>query len=132
MARTRVTCYFPVPNVPAVTLGAFSVWYVDVEVDERDGKAEVLKAIALATGAKFSSLKIRLGGFNEILAFDVDASGLRVGACGYTEAVYDKRLLRAHELNDVGCGSAFDLPDFDPSKYDGRYDWKQKDPDERR
>jgi len=132
MVKTRVTCYFPVPGARAVTLGAFSVWYVDVDVDERDGKADVVRAIAIATGAKFSSLKIRLGGFNEILAFDTRASGLRVGACGYTEAVYDKRLLTAHELNNVGCGNAFELPDFDPSKYDGRYDWKQKDPDDGR
>ena len=42
------------------------------------------EAIALATGAKFSRLKIRLGMFNELLAFEDGRYGavLKVGSCG--------------------------------------------------
>jgi hypothetical protein len=131
--KTRVTCYFEPPNPEGAVikskLGPFTVYYVDCDVDERDSKAEVKKSIALATGLAFKAIKIRLGGFNEILAFDANNEFLRVGSCGSTEATYDKALLRAHELNNLGAGSAFDLPDFDRKKYDGRYDWVQIDPE---
>jgi len=106
MTRTRVTCYFPVERVEASTFGAFKVWYVDVDIDERDNKMDVRKAIALRTGAPFSKLKIRLGGFGEVLAFVVGAYGdrLRVGNWGASQAVFEPRFLRAHELNDLGAG----------------------------
>ena len=75
MTRTRVTCYFPVARVPASKFGAFKVWYVDVDIDERDNKMDVRKAIALATGAPFSKLKFRRGGFGEVMAFVAGAYG---------------------------------------------------------
>ena len=132
MTCTRVTCYFPVEHVPESKFGAFKVWYVDVDIDERDNKMDVRKAIALATGAPFSKLKIRLGGCGEVLAFVAGAYGdrLRVGNWGASKAVFEPRLLRAHELNDLGAGSVTDLPDWDHSKYDGRYDWVQEVRDE--
>ena len=128
MVKTRVTCYFPVENAREAKLGAFAVWYVDVDVEATDTKTDVRKAIALATGAKFSRLKIRLGMFNELLAFEDGRYGavLKVGSCGASAATRDERLLTAHELNDLGAGSASDLPDWDPSKYDGRYGWVQE------
>ena len=128
MVKTRVTCYFPVENAREAKLGAFAVWYVDVDVEATDTKTDVRKAIALATGAKFSRLKLRLGMFTELLAFEDGRYGavLKVGSCGASAATRDERLLTAHELNDLGAGSASDLPDWDPSKYDGRYGWVQE------
>lgn len=127
MAPTRVTCYFEVQGATRKELGMFSTWLVDVDVRERDSKVDVKKAICAKTGVKFRDLTIRLGNFNELLAFDATRMGrTRLGACGASRAVFEPKLLRAaEEYNNLGKPLT-ELPDWDPSKYDGRYDWEQK------
>ena len=132
MVKTRVTCYFEVPGARKVRLGLLDAWYVDVDISENDTKAEVKREICVATGVKYSDLKLRTGSFYELLAFDTKRyADMRVGSCGATGSIFDKKLLRQRELNEVGA-LASELPEWDPKKYDGRYNWVQERPEERK
>lgn len=132
MVKTRVTCYFEVPGARKVRLGLLDAWYVDVDISENDTKAEVKREICVATGVKYSDLKLRTGAFYELLAFDTKRySDMRVGSCGATGSIFDKKLLRQRELNEIGA-LASELPEWDPKKYDRRYDWVQERPEERK
>ena len=127
MAPTRVQCFFDVPGARRVKSGMFHVWYIDVDISETDTKSEVRKAICIRTGVKFKSLKIRLGFFNELLAFDVERMGNAVlGSCGASRAVFEPKLLKAREYDSDLAKSVSELPGGDPAMYDGRYDWEQK------
>jgi hypothetical protein len=127
MVKTRVQCFFPVPNAPTMKHGVFQVYSIDIDITERDDKDEVKKEICIRTGIKFASLRIRIGNFNELLAFDASKMKMqwRLGTCGASKAVYEPNLLKASSLNHLGK-SVTEMPDWDPARYDGRYDWVQE------